>query len=927
MTCRSSSLHVFWISLLLHLWPANCTWSLTQYNATLVLSAQPLAMGQYLSGDWWLQGPITILSTEPIAAAGRNGFEISPKSIYKQPYDSRAVGYDAAAMPQLPLTVNPGDNIVKMVSVDSWPGGNPTYIMSAMIVTIVSSPPPAQSYRPAYFRNNSAVAALQFTGAQVDWNAYPSLPLPPAPACPPAPYAMCTPMPPINTSVTIPYSMPQIDHMNGWSGAQIHPIVNMPNCHYGQAIPMAAGLAAARLLLNDVDSVAKAAASHGLVQYGIDIGGIVAGGGNWQSNGGWENGRKLILGLATLVLGESNLTALTAGVGINPDITFSEDNEIWVSPNATSPGSILWGTNKQYSINPEVEYWHLVVSGNGNRIIADPYGFIDGGAVPGGYYDFCCVYKPWKGEALPQHMSPKLAAIINSSEMLTFVTRRYEFGTWTLPDPCAPPTGECSDASGRCAGWLGSPCGTSGKGTCTLDLKDYGVLFGPNNATPGMCITGKGRFPDLHGKNKDGGEGDVLFVDRLYAEFIKNDSEVIGGSDAIATTTTTFRLPPWPSTYNMSLSTCVMPAWNEGIGPVPYPPEELSRWGLCSIDWSNGWSWWSSHSPQDCEETLSSQAEAVHALNPAQHTWVYSQYSKALPWMTSVREKLEDRNYERWFIPKPTCLAYDCGDNATANLWHDESQTPNATGDCGNGVECGQYLFDLRNASLREWMASSEYLGTNRSLGNPSITGFYFDDPWYPTGPGDMPVIPNTTVQLLNFSAQDVKDMLAASALSVEMIHNYTIASGGFAWQMFNTQPEYPNTVTNAQPNCAPFLRKYCGQASQTQISALHLQFSLQSPANPWPLPYPAQDVAQFLLVRGPYAWLGYGWESDRKPNTYELPPQATIDYGEPLNFCTETALNSGIFTREYTKFTIEMDCGAFQATFTPKTPSAASLS
>ena len=87
----------------------------------------------------------------------------------------------------------------------------------------------------------------------------------------------------------------------------------------------------------------------------------------------------------------------------------------------------------------QAAYWKLVVTGNGERVMADPYGYIDGGAVPGGAYDFCCVFKPWKGEALPQLLSPALAKMINSSEMLAFVQRRAHFGTWTQPDPCAPP--------------------------------------------------------------------------------------------------------------------------------------------------------------------------------------------------------------------------------------------------------------------------------------------------------------------------------------------------------------------------------------------------------------------------------------------------------------------------------------------------------
>ena len=42
---------------------------------------------------------------------------------------------------------------------------------------------------------------------------------------------------------------------------------------------------------------------------------------------------------------------------------------------------------------------------------------------------------------------------------------------------------------------------------------------------------------------------------------------------------------------------------------------------------------------------------------------------------------------------------YVCGPNATTNLYHDFEQTPR--GDCGVGVECGEYVFDHRNASVR----------------------------------------------------------------------------------------------------------------------------------------------------------------------------------------------------------------------------------
>ena len=40
-------------------------------------------------------------------------------------------------------------------------------------------------------------------------------------------------------------------------------------------------------------------------------------------------------------------------------------------------------------------------------------------------------------------------------------------------------------------------------------------------------------------------------------------------------------------------------------------------------------------------------------------------------------------------------------------------------------------------------------------------------------------------------------------------------------------------------------------------------------------LPDLAQDLASFLLVRGPYAWLGHGWVGcDRE---YHFPPEFTV--------------------------------------------------
>jgi len=58
-----------------------------------------------------------------------------------------------------------------------------------------------------------------------------------------------------------------------------------------------------------------------------------------------------------------------AGVPIDMHRSFSEDTEVWRSARATAPGGVLWGSLP----SDEDEYWRLVVSGNGMRILSDPY--------------------------------------------------------------------------------------------------------------------------------------------------------------------------------------------------------------------------------------------------------------------------------------------------------------------------------------------------------------------------------------------------------------------------------------------------------------------------------------------------------------------------------------------------------------------------
>ncbi len=56
-------------------------------------------------------------------------------------------------------------------------------------------------------------------------------------------------------------------------------------------------------------------------------------------------------------------------------------------------------------------------------------------------------------------------------------------------------------------------------------------------------------------------------------------------------------LPPWPPTYNMSLSTIIMPCNYTGLFDTSFS----SRFGIVDYDWSNSKLQWANQKPMDPE--------------------------------------------------------------------------------------------------------------------------------------------------------------------------------------------------------------------------------------------------------------------------------------------------------------------------------------
>ena len=70
------------------------------------------------------------------------------------------------------------------------------------------------------------------------------------------------------------------------------------------------------------------------------------------------------------------------------------------------------------------------------------------------------------------------------------------------------------------------------------------------------------------------------------------------------------------------------------------------------------------------------------------------------------------------------------------------------------------------------------------------------------------------------------------------------------------------------------------------------------------PIPAVTQDLARFLLVRGPYAYIGWQWVGCL--DSYERPAELENDYGTPVDaVCSEAS--PGVFERKWTAGMVQM--------------------
>lgn len=296
----------------------------SQYGITWTFD-KPVKTGQFITGDWWVQGPVTIVKVTPAPGPVahekldlkvnrwndtslkedttlRNGSMIVDKVGNKQSYDSRAAGFSEEDIIEFPLELNPNLSLISSISNIALPVDNfaknimwgnetksETVMRAAAVLTCVKEIPPKDAFRPPY----AGTSKPFFQAKNIQWDLLPNL----APAGEVPSWG----------EFERYFQRPWIDHLMSWSQQQLVPNENGPN--YGREHARVISIASLMVSL-DVPKEKKEKLTIGLIQRGIDLYGLAMVGGYWNEGGGHSSGRKWPILFSSIMLDEPQISQL-----------------------------------------------------------------------------------------------------------------------------------------------------------------------------------------------------------------------------------------------------------------------------------------------------------------------------------------------------------------------------------------------------------------------------------------------------------------------------------------------------------------------------------------------------------------------------------------------------------------------------------------
>ena len=306
-----------------------------------------------------------------------------------------------------------------------------------------------------------------------------------------------------------------------------------------------------------------------------------------------------------------------------------------------------------------------------------------------------------------------------------------------------------------------------------------------------------------------------------------------------------------------------------------------------------------------------------------------------------MRTILDDPAYKSWFLDfkaSPPWYSPKCDNNYNppkcSDHYHMQEQTPGyPTGDgncaapacdCGDSP-CGFYMWNhsatavVNGQTFQDWFIHSYMFNAVGS--SPLVSGFFWDDVWSATGN-----FPDSSagriVEDTGMTPNDLAQITASYWENMAALEAETLSRGKFSWQMLWTGGAAnsrgstgPGPLVTA-PSCTTDLENLCSPTSPQNVNrTMMYAFSNRDPSLGNKTLFTA-DLANFLLTRGDYAYLGHGWLGCSRD--YNFPDELNVDYGTPVDkFCVQTS--PGVFEREWTRASVKMDCKTFTGTITSK--------
>jgi hypothetical protein len=171
----------------------------------------------------------------------------------------------------------------------------------------------------------------------------------------------------------------------------------------------------------------------------------------------------------------------------------------------------------------------------------------------------------------------------------------------------------------------------------------------------------------------------------------------------------------------------------------------------------------------------------------------------------------------------------------------------------------------------------------------------------------------------MGLTQNDTTKIVAELAITMSEANEAILKHGGFSTRMMlsNEPTAIDSNATDPRPpaTCMAFMRQYCTPDNPLLRSPYIYEWTRKAFHDISPLPAVTQDLARFLLIRGPYSYIGWKWVGCLE--SYERPPELDRDYGEPVDaVCHESS--TGVFERKWSKVAVKMDCNNWAGSITP---------